>query len=280
MRNNRLITAGLLLGSLFFLCPPVMADWEWESGAKAGYSSNLDRAVTNPQGSPFLSAFLSLNREAGGNSRLDWFLLAMAEGTVYFSLSDLNALTLTLAPGLTYNLNRTWSLSLAPFFQAKEIVDSDQSALALGGKIQLKQKWGDDFYTGQYYLYKDSRANVDTYSFTENALGLFLGIKLSAKAFGEIGLEFSRSDSFRAVEQQAGSGSAQGRGNGRNRRFSQAFGSEVIRENVDRQALGFMIGYDWTRSIFSMAGYTFTSLQGDSGNSSDHSIFVTTGYRF
>ncbi len=280
MKKNNLIAVGLLLWFLTCVHPIAMAGWEWEGGAKAGYSSNLNRAVNDPQSSPYLSAFFSLNREPDGGVPLDWFLVTMAEGTTYFSLSDLNTLSFNLAPGLNYVISRNWAIRLAPFFQAKEVVDSDQSALALGGKLLIKQKWGENLYTGQYYLYKNSRANVDTYSFTENALGLVLGMKLSSKSFGEFGVEFSRSDSFRAINQQTGSGSVQGRGNGNNRRFSAAFGSEVIRESVDRQALGLMIGYDWTKSIFSLAGYTFTSLQGDSGNSSDHSIFLTSGYRF
>lgn len=280
MKKNNIIKAGLLLCFLFFSPPIARAGWEWEGGARAGYSSNLNRAIDNPESSPFLSVFLSLNREPNGGASLDWFLVTTAEGTAYSSLSDLNALSFILAPGLTYDISRTWTVSLAPFFQAKEVVDSDQSAMALGGKLFFKQKWGDNFYTGQYYLYKNSRANVDTYSFSENALGLVLGLKLSPKAFGEFGVEFSRSDSFRAIDQQTGSAFAPGRGNGQNRRFSEAFGSDVIRENVDRQALGLMIGYDWTKSIFSLAGYTFTNLQGDSGNSSDHTLFLTTGYRF
>jgi hypothetical protein len=105
-------------------------------------------------------------------------------------------------------------------------------------------------------------------------------MKLSAKLFGEIGVEFSQSDSFRAVAQQTVSGSSQGRGNGNSRRYSQTFGSDIIRENVDRQALGLTIGYDWTKSIYSLADYTFTNIQGDSGNSSDHSIYFKIGYRF
>ncbi|HSO72984.1 MAG TPA: hypothetical protein VLR91_10135, partial [Thermodesulfobacteriota bacterium] len=94
--------------------------------------------------------------------------------------------------------------------------------------------------------------------------------------------EFSWGDSFRTVEQtETGpDGKGKGKGQGRGRIFSTAFGSEVIRENVNRHALGLNVGYDWTPSFYSSAGYTYTILQGDSGTSNDHSVAVGLGVRF
>ena len=49
---------------------------------------------------------------------------------------------------------------------------------------------------------------------------------------------------------------------------------------MDRHALGLNVGYDWTPSLYSSAGYIYTTLQGDSGTSNDHSVAVSLGYRF
>jgi hypothetical protein len=54
----------------------------------------------------------------------------------------------------------------------------------------------------------------------------------------------------------------------------------VVRENVTRQALGVTIGIDWNKSIYSLAGYTYTTLQGDSGTVANHAVFISTGWRF
>jgi hypothetical protein len=268
------VGVSLLLQSL------ALAGWDWETGGKAGYDSNLDRAIHNPQGSGYLGAYLSVNREAEGESRLDWTWSSLVDGAVYPNLSDLNYAAFTVAPGLTYFIHKDWSVAISPYLQAKSIAEADQSALAFGGKILLKQKWGTGLYSGQYFLYKDSRAEVDTYSFTENTFGIFLGTKLAAKAFGEIGYEFSKGDSFRAVDRTKSDSTTKGKGKGRDLRFSPAFGSNIIRENVDRQALGVNAGYDWTAAFFSSAGYTYSTLQGDSGSSDDHAVWISLGYRF
>ena len=286
MKKNRLIASILVVGVSLLLQSLALAGWDWETGGKAGYDSNLDRAIQNPQGSGYLGAYLSVNRDPEGESRLDWTLSALVDGLVYPNLSEVNYASFTVAPGLTYFPHKDWSVNISPYLQAKSVVDAEQSALAIGGKILLKQKWGAEFYSGQYTLYKDSRAEVDTYSFTEIALGLFLGRKFTAKAFGEIGYEFSRGDSFRTVDQTEtdpnaqGKGKGKGKGKGSDPHFSSAFGSEVIRENVDRHALGLNVGVDWTSSFYSSAGYTYTIFQGDSGTSNDHSVAVSLGYRF
>jgi hypothetical protein len=284
MKKNRLIASILVVGVSLLLQSLALAEWDWETGGKAGYDSNLDRAIQNPQGSGYLGAYLSVNRDPEGESRLDWTLSALVDGLVYPNLSEVNYASFTVAPGLTYFPHKDWSVNISPYLQAKSVVDAEQSALAIGGKILLKQKWGAEFYSGQYTLYKDSRAEVDTYSFTEIALGLFLGRKFTAKAFGEIGYEFSRGDSFRTVDQTETDPNAQGKGKGKGKgsdpHFSSAFGSEVIRENVDRHALGLNVGVDWTPSFYSSAGYTYTTLQGESGTSNDHSVAVSFGVRF
>ncbi len=311
----------LIPGVFFLTLTTARADWERDLGLKAGYDSNLDRAISNPQGSGYLSGFFSLNREPDGESRWDWSLGTQIEGTTYFNLTDLNSAAVTLAPGLTFFPHKDWLINVSPFGQAKSVGDSEQSALAFGGKISLKQRWGGGVYTGQYYLYRDNRAQVDTYSYSENALGVYLGLKWSAKFFGEVGYEYSQGDSFLSIGQKVPSGTgggsgggpaggtggvpgsgagvgsggeagggtgSGGAGGGRNNatsqwktpRYSSAFGSTVVRENVNRHALGVALGIDWNKSLYSLAGYSFTTLQGESGNVFNHAIFLTTGYRF
>ena len=206
MRSVRSSILWLIPGVFFLTLTTAQADWERDLGLKAGYDSNLDRAISNPQGSGYLSGFLSLNREPDGESRWDWSLGTQVEGTTYFNLTDLNSAAVTLAPGLTFFPHKDWLITVSPFGQAKSVVDSEQSALAFGGKISLKQRWGGGVYTGQYYLYRDNRAQVDTYSYSENALGVFLGLKWSAKFFGEVGYEYSQGDSFLTIGQQGPSG--------------------------------------------------------------------------
>ena len=62
--------------------------------------------------------------------------------------------------------------------------------------------------------------------------------------------------------------------------FSSAFGSDVVKERVDHHAIGATVGYEWTRSIFSVAGYTVTVLRGDVGSSTSNAGFAGAGYRF
>lgn len=61
----------------------------------------------------------------------------------------------------------------------------------------MRQQIKRDVYTGQYYLYRDSRADVETYSFTEHVFGVFLGVNWTEAFFTEAYYEFSRGDSFR-----------------------------------------------------------------------------------
>src|SRR4030067_1080470 len=87
----------------------------------------------------------------------------------------------------------------AEYLLAKGVRASNQSAIALGGKLLFRQRLPSDFYLGEYYAYTDSRANADTFSFKEHALGAFLGRNWTRTFYTEIGYEFSRGDSFRSV---------------------------------------------------------------------------------
>ena len=253
----------------------------WELGSKAGFDTNVSRSISGGKSDSYLLGYAAYGREPDGETRLDWSFSAVGEGAAYASLSDLDYAAITFSPGLVYFYRPGWIITAAPFLRAKGVRDSNQSAVAFGGKFLVKQQLPSDFYLGEYYTYADSRANADTFSFTEHALGAFLGRNWTRTFYTELGYEFSRGDSFRSVgtspSVQGGTG---GFGGGMHSMFSTAFGTEVVRERVNRHAVGVTAGIDWTKTVFSVASYTFTDRLGDLGSSSSHSGFLGVGYRF
>jgi len=282
--ENTMTFFGKRAGKIFFVCflflfallLPSIASAEWETGAKIGFDSNIDRAIDNEKSDTYVGAYLSFLRNPSGESRVDWTLAATLEGSLFLRLEDLSYGAFTLAPGITLIPHRLWTINISPFFQAKGLGDSDQSALAYGAKLSMRQQIGKNVYTGQYYLYKDSRAEEDVYSFIENALGIYVGKNWPQTFYTEIGYEYSHGDSFRSF----GSSAPSGFGRGKQRRFSSTFDREVIKEKVDRHSIGISAGFDWTKSLFSTINYNYTALEGDSGSSSSHSGFISLGYRF
>jgi hypothetical protein len=273
---------------LFLICSPLFygpaAHASWEIGTRAGFDSNVDRAVEDGRDDVYLSAYTSFSRDPSGESRLDWVLVATLEGTAYRTLSDLSCAEIVIAPGILYNLHRSWTVTVSPFLQAKEVRDSDQSALAFGGKVGMRQQLWKDIYIGQYYSYKDSSAGAEVYSFSEHAAGVYAGVNWTSSFFSEIGYEYSHGDSFRGIDEDGPEPaetavSVHGRGRHRNM-YSGAFGEFVVREPVDRNAVGFNAGLDIGKSLFSSMNYTFTRISGDLGSSESHSGFINLGYRF
>ncbi len=257
----------------------VYAAAEWETGGKAGFDSNVDRAIEGGSGDSYLSSYLSFFRAPSGESRTDWTLAATMEGGLYARFRDLDYLLLTVAPGINFIPYRTWTIQVSPFIQLKGVKDSDQSSLALGGRLSMKEQITKDLYAGQYYIYRDSEAREDVYSFTENALGAFLGMNWTRTFFTEIGYEYSNGDSFQTIGTPSTVLST-GRGRGKQRRFSTAFETVIIKEKVDRHSFGVSAGIDWTKSLFSLASYAYSSMTGDAGTSISHAGFIGLGYRF
>ena len=64
--------AVLLFSILFWKASDVVAGWE--TGAKAGFDTNLGRSVDNGEGSGFLSAYGSYWKGHAAETRLDWTL--------------------------------------------------------------------------------------------------------------------------------------------------------------------------------------------------------------
>jgi len=252
----------------------------WELGSKAGFDTNVSRSLSGGKSDAYLSGYVSFSREPDGETRLDWSFSAAGEGAAYARFDDLDYAAATLSPGLVYFFRPGWTFTAAPFLQAKGVRDSNQTAIAFGGKLLARQQLPSEFYLGEYYAYTDSRANTDTFSFTEHALGAFLGRNWTRTFRTELGYEFARGDSFRSVGTSPLAPGGMGMFGGMQPMFSTAFGTEVVRERVDRNAIGVSVEIDWTKSIFSAAGYTFTDRRGDLGSSTSHAGFLGVGYRF
>lgn len=252
----------------------------WETGAKVGFDTDVSRSISGGESDEYLLGYAAYSREPSGEARLDWSFSAVGESAAYANLSELDYAAVTFSPGLVYFNRPGWIISAAPFLQAKGVRDSNQSAIAFGGKLLFRQRLPSDFYLGEYYAYTDSRANADTFSITEHALGAFLGRNWTSTFSTEIGYEFSRGDSFRSVEASPSIPGGTGGFGGEHHMFSSAFGTEVVRERVDRHAIGVSAAIDWSKSIFSAAGYTFTNRRGDLGSSGSHAGFLGVGYRF
>ncbi len=187
----------ILLVILLFAAGGSNAFAGWQAGAGTGYDSNINRSVDNKESDTYLSGYASLNRQPSGESRLGWFGAVTLEGVSFTNNHNLNYAMISGSAGMTCFLHAFWRVDVAPFLEARGVNDSEQSALAFGGKVSMRQQIKRDVYTGQYYLYRDSRADVETYSFTEHVFGVFLGVNWTEAFFTEAYYEFSRGDSFR-----------------------------------------------------------------------------------
>jgi hypothetical protein len=274
-RHRVFCIAGIITFFLFY--SGICAAGEWEGGTKIGFDSNINRIVRQEKSDSFLLFFLAYNRMPTGESRLDWIFGTNVEGAVYNRYKDISYGLVNIAPGFSYSFNRIISASVSPFLEAKVVKDNDQSAFAAGGKIMFRERLTPSLYLGQYYLLRANVANVETYSYTENAFGILVGGRGTERVSGEIGYEYSRGDSFRALPAGDVSG---GRGRGSHQIFSRAFDETVIRESVDRNAIGISININWNGAIFTGVNYIYASLSGDSGTSHSHSGFIDLGYRF
>jgi hypothetical protein len=274
MKTARIVR--VLLAMILFLSGTMNAFASWETGAAVGFDSNIDRSVNGGESDKYLTAYASLFWEPSGESRFGWSGASTLEGTSFANNSDLNYAIMSISPSVTYFLHALWRINISPLFEAKVVNDSDQSALTFGGQVSMTQQIGKDFYTGQYYIYKDSRADVKTYSFTEHVIGVFLGVNFTDAFFSEIGYEFSRGDSFRTLSTTSTTAS----GRGKHLRYSDAFETYVIREEVDQNTIGVSAGIDWNKSLFSYIAYTYTTINGDLGSTTSHAGSLSIGYRF
>ena len=274
-----LIVAGLAMAALLAAAPQVMGT-EWDFGARVGYESNVNRSLDDAQADTIFTAYGAYDRSPSGESRVDWTLRAALSGSAYASDSDLNQLTGTIAPGISVFLSPVWSLNVSPFLRGKAVSDSEQSAIAYGVRATLSQRWNPRFYTGQYYSYTNSNADEEVYSYYENAFGVLAGVNWTPAFFTEIGYEYAHGDSFVTAKSPVTAASLPGRGRGHIYGFSPAFNALVVKDTVDRHSYGINAGYDFTRALFAILGYTYARESGDLGSLDNHSVFMGLGYRF
>jgi len=291
---------------MFFLLSP-HAFAGWETGVKAGYDSNIDRAVEGGMSDTFMTGFLSFTREPVKDTGTDWSLNLGIEGARYADSNFLNYGMASITPSIIFYPHARWRIDISSFAQAIVVKDEEQSSVAFGGEISMKQLWGYRFYTGEYFIYTDSRADVEIFSYRDKAVGLYAGVNWTDAFWSEIGYELSRGDSFRAVEEiitteivasqiyisQAGTGGQGGNGQGgsgqggtvqygtgNSPRYSEAYNEYIINEQVDRQIIGINMGYQFTRHIFSFINYAYVSYSGYSGDSESHTGVIGIGYSF
>jgi hypothetical protein len=266
-----------LMGILMAVSIPVYA--AWETGGRVGFDSNVNRSINGGDSDTYLGGYLLYSKGASGETRLDWTLFASMEGNGFLKNNDLSNACFTLAPGITFFPYLTWSINIFPFFQGKAVADSDQSALAFGAKVSLKQPIGKSVYLGEYYVYTDSRASEDVYSYTENALGIYLGINWTRTFFSEVGYEYSHGDSFQTLGTTSTTATG-GNGRGKQRRYSSTFEAEVFKDKVDRHSGGLTAGLELIPSLFANFSYTYSTMKGDLGTSIDHTGSIGLSYHF
>ncbi|MEW6719545.1 MAG: hypothetical protein AB1346_03755, partial [Thermodesulfobacteriota bacterium] len=194
VRGCGTVFAALLAG--MSLLSPGNAFAGWEAGARAGFDTNVGRSVVDGEGDVFLLGYAAYLRPADGERRLDWTLSAMVEGTAYADLSDLDSGAASISPGMLWIVRPGWTVNLSPFIQGKAVSDSDQSAFAFGARADLRQELSRKLYLGESVSWTDSRAQVETYSFTELAAGMAIGVNWTDAVFTEIGYRYARGDSF------------------------------------------------------------------------------------
>jgi hypothetical protein len=269
----------------------------FEIGAKGGFDSNIDRAVEDGRSDSFMTGFLSFTRLPGEGLDTGWSLNLSLEGTGYSDSGYLNYGMAGIKPAIIFYPHPKWRIDISPFINATKVNDDEQSAVAAGAELNMKQLPGQKFYTGEYFAYTDSRARDNIYSFKEKAFGAYAGVNWTDKFWSEIGYEYSNGDSFRAVGEiettqtgtgldggtnQSGMGQA-GRGqygNGGSIRYSQAYNEYIINEPVDRQTIGLRTGCQFIRHIYLFINYAYTTYKGDSGTSNSHSGTIGAGYNF
>ena len=273
--------AGVLAGVALLL--PRISPAGWETGVKAGFDTNVNRSVSGGSGDLFFLGYGAYLRPATGETRLDWTFSAVLEGAAYARNTGLDYGAISLSPGLVYNIGPAGTVSITPFLQYKPVNDTDQSAWAFGGRVDLLQRFGKNLYLGEYGAYTDSRARVDTYSYTEFAAGAVFGGNFRPGSFAEIGYEYSRGESFLTGTDtivSTGTGGMGGGGRGTSRIYSSAFGTEVVKDSADSHSVGISAGIDWTPKVFSVANCTYKAIIGDAGTARSTSGFAGIGYRF
>ena len=274
---QRKVLGALFLPVVLIVTDPAAASWE--ASARFGFDSNVNQSVDDPVSDAYGGGCLSFFKDWSGESRFGLNLAASLDGAAYLDTSDLDLVQIALSPGASYIPFASWTLGLSPFFEARAVKDPDQSALAFGVRVELSQRWGKRFYSGEYYIFKDTQAEAEVYSSIENGAGFCVGAHWGARIFTDVGYEFIRGDAFTTLS-TVSIVPVTGRGHGKHSQYSETFDGEVVREMVNRHMIGVSLGIDWTRALFSQVDYTFILMDGELGNTKIHEPTVSVGYRF
>lgn len=277
---GKYLSIAALATAVLLAAVPQVSGTDWDVGARLGYESNVNRSLDDAKSDTAFTAYGSYDRLPSGESRVDWTLKATLSGSVYASENDLNQLTGFIAPGVSVFLNPVWSLNVSPFLRGKAVSDSEQSAVAYGVRATLSQRWNSRIYSGQYYAYTNSNADEEIYSYYENAVGILAGVNWTPAFFTEIGYEYAHGDSFVTSATQITTASMPARGRGYRYGYSPAFDALVIKDTVDRHSFSVNVGYDITKAIYAVSGYTYTRESGDLGSLDNNAVFAGLGYRF
>jgi hypothetical protein len=275
--------AAALLG--MFVLLPGKGFAGWEIGARGGFDSNVGRSVDGKESDVFLLGHAAYLRQADGETRFDWTLSAVVEGAAYADYSDLDYGSASIMPGLLWIVRPGWTVNLSPFFQVKGVRDRDQSSYAFGARADLRQGLSRKLYLAESVSWTDSRADVETYSYTEFAAGAAFGVNWTDAAFTEIGYRYARGDSFLSLGTAAlipggGGGGGPGYRGGSHPVYSTVFGSDVVRDRVDSHAVELSAGIDWSPSLFGVLNLTWQTIRGDVGTADSFSGIAGIGYRF
>ena len=256
------------------MATPALAGWE--TGARIGFDTNVNRAVDGGQGDGYLAGSITYQKEPSGERRYGFTFSASLEGGMFFDFTDLGYAAVTLEPGIVYFPQWWLTLSASPFVRARAVGDSDQSAVSFGGRIAFRERIRRNLFLGQHYRFTENRAEAAPFSYTEHAAGLSLGGNLSQRIYGEGGYEFARGETFLSLE----GGATSSAGFGMHRRFSGVFGSDVVREEVDRHTFSLSFAVTLSPSAFAQAGYTFSGYDGEFSSFTSHTGYTGAGYRF
>jgi hypothetical protein len=145
------------------------ASAEWETGAKIGFDSNIDRAIDNEQSDTYLSASLSFLRGPSGESRIDWTLAATLEGSFFFRLTDLSYGALTLAPGITLIPHRVWTINLPLFSRPRQLETRNSRPLPTEAKSACARR-SEKTFTSENTIFTRTARHKRTFILTLKTL--------------------------------------------------------------------------------------------------------------
>lgn len=262
---------------------PAAAEAASRLDVRAGYD-------TDPEGLPHQSsgdawAALAVGdtrvRETGGPLSLS---LDLALGvTAYARLTDLDRVFLVATPALDYVLTPAVAVRLALIVEGQVVSDGDQSAIAWGGNLRLRERLARSVDLAEYVSYRDQSARAAEYSGTKSAVGVFLRVFLGERWLVGAGAEYAHGDFFASDAQGlASSGMHAGTERSQNARQAAVPGvdGELVAEDEDRLTGALALYYTWSDTLSTGLEYTYAHVADSDGTDGQHGLAVSTTYSF